>query len=462
MKFCSIPFEQIHLDPGGGVRVCGWTDESIGNILDESLETIWKGEKAEKIRQSILDGSYSYCRAISCPYLENDSLPDLDGEELREAVKIDDVPSKYSVACDFTCNHSCPSCRDSVFCGDKKYKDNLKKEIVILLPYLNKASHIVTCGNGDVFSSPFMMEMLERLNPENEAVEIQFETNGALFTRERWERIKHLGKYDLTFTVTPNSFEKHTFQYLNGGHDSLNHVIQNLYFMKELKQQGIINRIEISMVMQDRNFWELPEFAKRCIEDFDADQVVVKPLCKWFNLSEDNYWHKDVLNPIHPYHKEYLEMIRDPYLRNNDKIFFWGAGNLHPAQPHPAYRYKEYLELVSELMSLDDIEGRIKKFFDDRQINTIYIYGDMELSSVMYLLFRKAIAVEAFIARDVCRTQICGKPVIRLCDYQSADTDTIVILNYPFYKNIMRDFRFRGFQGNAINLLDFKNEITEK
>lgn len=462
MKFCSKPFEQIHLDPGGGVRVCGWTDESIGNILEEDLETIWHGEKAETIRESILDGSYSYCRAISCPYLENDSLPDIEGEELQEAAKVGSVPSEYSVACDFTCNHSCPSCRDQIFCGDEDYRANLKKEIEILLPYLNKASYIVTCGNGDVFSSPLMMEMLEKLQPENEELRIQFETNGALFTKERWERIKHLGKFDLTVTVTPNSFEEHTFKYLNGGHDSLEHVIQNLYFMKELKQQGIINAIEISMVMQDRNFWELPAFAQRCIEDFDADKVVVKPLYKWFNLSEDNYWHKDVLNPMHPYHQEYLEMIRDPYLQDNDRIFFWGAGNLHPSQPHPAYRFKEYLELVSELVSTENIEERIKDYFESRKINKIYIYGDMELSSIMYWLFSKAVEVEAFIARDACRSEICGRPVMRMCDYKPGHADVMLVLAYPFFKNIMRDLEFMGFEGTAISLLDLKREIAGK
>ena len=462
MRFCSRPFRLAHLDPGGGVRVCSWTDESIGNILNDDLEKIWHGEKAEKIRASILDGSYSYCRAVSCPYLENNSLPDIDGRELQEAVKTDPVPSEYNVACDFTCNHSCPSCRDNVFCGDNKYKEDLKREIEIILPYLNRASYIVTCGNGDVFSSPLMMEMLEKMAPENNDLKIQFETNGALFTKERWERIKHLGRYDLTFTVTPNSFEKHTFKYLNGGHDSLENVIENLYFIKELKRQGIVNCIEISMVMQDRNFWELPDFAKRCIEDFDADTVVVKPLYKWFNLSEDNYWHKDVLNPLHPYHKEYLEMIQDPYLKNNDKIFFWGAGNLHPAQMHPAYRYKEYLDLVSELLDLEDVEDKIKKYFEDRRIRSIYLYGDMELSVIICRLFGKAVEVKAFIARDICRAKICGRPVIRMCDYQSESSDCVIILNYHFYKNIMRDLNFNDFKGKAVSLSDIKEEITGK
>ena len=41
MKFCSKPFEFIHLDPNGGCRLCAWTDINIGNLVDEALEDVW-------------------------------------------------------------------------------------------------------------------------------------------------------------------------------------------------------------------------------------------------------------------------------------------------------------------------------------------------------------------------------------------------------------------------------------
>lgn len=461
MKFCRNPFNQVHLDPGGGVRVCGWTDEHIGNVLEQDFKEIWRGEKADKIRESILDGSYRYCRAISCPYLENDSLPDIDGEQLEKVKVPTEIPTSYSVACDFTCNHSCPSCRDGIFCGSEDYKQKLEKELEILVPYLSEANNIVTCGNGDIFSSPLMMKMLENLHPQNKNCRIQFETNGALFNEERWERIKHLGDYYLVVTITPNSFEEHTFKYLNGGHDSLKQVINNLLFIKKLKSKGLVNEIEISMVMQDRNFWELPQFAKRCIEEFDADRVIVKPLYKWFNLSEDNYWHKDVLNPLHPYHKEYLEMINDPYLNHNTKVYFWGANNLHPAILHPAYRYKEYLELVSRLISVEDFENKLEQYKVKNGIGDLYIYGDMEISSIICKLIDKIIPVRGFVARDMKRKSICGKRVISICDYQAKNTDFMLVLNYQFFSNIKRDFDFRGYNGRLVRLDELADEISK-
>ena len=461
MKFCNRPFRHVHLDPGGDVRVCSWTDECVGNILEENLQDIWHGDKVEKIRASILDGSYRYCRAISCPYLENDSLPNIEGGALEDEIQVAEVPESYNVACDFTCNHSCPSCRNEVFCGDSVYKQNLKIEIEKLIPYLNKAKYIVTCGNGDIFSSPVMMGMLERIHPENENCIIQFETNAALLDEEHWNKISHLGEYYLIITATPNSFDDVTFKYLNGGHDTLKKVVNNLNFVKGLKHKGIVNEIEISMVMQDRNFWELPQFVKRCIDEFEADKVTIKPLYKWFNLSADDYWHKDILNPLHPYHKEYLQMIEDPYLKDNDKVYFWGAKNLHPAQPHPAYRYKEYLELIARLMSVDDIEDKIRDYCINKNIMDMYIYGDMEISPIVYKILYRLVDLKGFIARDKINEDICGLKVVAMRDYSHKSTDNILVLNYQFFTNIKRDFDFKGFDGQLIKLDEMVNEIVK-
>ena len=158
-----------------------------------------------------------------------------------------------------------------------------------------------------------------------------------------------MGEHNLTVTVTPNSFVPSTYKYLNGGHDTYDKMIHNLYFIKQLREQELVNEYNISIVVQDRNFMEVPEFAKRCIEDFGADQVVIKPLYHWFGLSEDLYWQKDILNPMNPNHKEYMEVLKHPIFKN-EKVFFWGAHNLHPAVPHPAYKYKEQLDMVIKCM----------------------------------------------------------------------------------------------------------------
>lgn len=457
-KFCSVPFNSVHLVPGGDVYVCGWSDEKIGNVLKEDIEKIWGGEKAEKIRKSIIEDSYQYCRAVSCPYLENDSLPYLTEEEMqREAVK-SSCPTKYSVACDFTCNHSCPSCRDKIFVGDADYKEKLQKITDRLLPYLNAADEVVTCGNGDVFSSPQMLSMVERLRPEKDCFTLYIETNGVLFDEEHWKKMEHLAGYNVKVVVTPNSFEPKTFKYLNGGHDTYDRLIENLYFIRELRKKELVNFYEISIVVQDRNFLELPGFAERCLKDFEVDRVVVKPLYRWFCLPEDMYWHKDVLNPRHPYHQEYLEMLKAPIL-NEERVYFWGGRNLHEPELHPAYRYREYLELIQKLFATENLPNAIRAFFEKLEAASVYIYGDTLMSSIVCNILEKGICISAFIARDTDKDTICGRKVIRMEEYQSEMGDVVLVLNYHFFKNIKRDLDFGGFKGQLVRLDEFVNAL---
>lgn len=414
----------------------------------------------EKVqREAIRNGSFSFCRKTSCPFLENDSLPDISEKEFQEKTVALDVPDDFSVACDYVCNHSCPSCREKVFVGSKEYTENVEIMIDKLLPYLNKANVVLTDGNGDAFASPSIMGLLKKLHPENKNCRVSIETNGVLFNEKNWEKIKHLGAYELSVTVTPNSFVPDTFKYLNGGHDTYDKLIHNLYFLKELRQKEILNHYQISIVVQDRNFMELPEFAERCINDFCADQVVVKPLYHWFGLSEDLYWHKDILNPMHPYHKEYMEILKAPILQH-EKVFFWGADNLHDACPHPAYKYLEQLEMVMACMEDSELPIKIQKYLSDKNITSCYIYGDEKLSAFLYGILKNELEIKGFMARDICREEICGVPVKCIWDYSPSSEDNIIVINYKYFQTIKRDFDLIGFKGNLIPLDSFIQSIA--
>ncbi len=460
-RFCSRPYEHVHLDPNGNVRICSWMDVGIGNLLEADLNTVWTGEKAGEIRKSIEDDSFRYCRAMSCPYLENASLPELEEEEFEAAAVMSPVPVSFNVACDFTCNHSCPSCRDRMFVGDETYKHNLDTILSKIEPYMGKIKNISACGNGDVFASQRMLQFLERLTPEDPACKISIETNGALFDEAHWNRIRHLGNYDFSVAVTPNSFEKTTFKYLNGGHDTYEKVMGNLKFIRSLKEQGYVKKFEISMVLQDRNFWELPDFVEKCIRLYDADMITVKPLYHWFGLSEEMFWFKDVLNPQHPYHKEYLEMMKSPVL-DDPRVFFWGGKNLHPSAAHPAYRYKEYLEIVNRISVMDDFQERTKLYFEKKGVSELYLYGDMELTSFVCERLKGTALVRGIVARDICNQKICGNNVIRLKDFDMNEPAWVMVLNYKYFDLVQRDFRFNSFAGTLISLKDFLGELGQE
>ena len=453
MKFCSRPFQFIHLDPNGGCRLCAWTDINIGNLTQQSMEEIWTSPNANKLREAIKRGNYEYCRKTSCPFLENDSLPDMDEEEAA-GIEPEILPTEYSVACDFTCNHRCPSCRYEVFRPDEEYKRRLNLILEKILPYLNRVEteKILTDGNGDCFASPYIMNMLEQLKPENKKCRITFETNGALLDEEHWNRIKHLAEYWLQVTITPNSFVKTTFEYLNGGIHSYEKVMSNLKFVKELRQKEMINWIRISLVLQERNFWEFPEFTRRSLEEFAADEVVAKPLYQWFMLSEDDYWFKDVLNPQHPYHKEYLQMLEDPILKD-PRVFYWGAHNLHESRRHPAYRYQEYAEILDRFFVGEGFGEKVENQLLSQKMDEVYLYGDTEMTAAfIHILRNTKIRIKGLIARDMKNKEKCGLRIQPLCEYKPSDHDVVIIMNYPYADKVLRDLHFQGFQGRTVQI----------
>ncbi len=454
MKICDLPFKGIHVCEGGDVRVCGWTYECIGNLFEEDLYSIWHGEKAEKVRESIRNGSFSCCNKVACQYCANDSCDDLSEEEFEKRAVVPDKPKIISNACDFICNHSCPSCRDKIFVGDKDYNDKISKISEMLLPYMNEAEMLLFSGNGDIFASPTSMEIFDKLDLVDDKCELMIQTNGVLFNQKMWEKIERFSKYSIQFTVTPNSFERQTYKYLSGGHDNLDKMIENLYFLRDLRKKNLIKKFDISIVVQDTNYKELPSFVKRCIEDFECDTVVIKPVYYWFALTPEQYWFKDILNPLHPYFNDYMEVLKDPILKH-EKVYFWGAHDIHKAKEHPSYNYKRYFNTFRDIICQDDMIKKLENALLSQNIDKVALYGTNDMAKMLYNLLKQTkIEITAFIDRDATVEEFCGMHVTKFDEFKPDMTDVIIVTNYAYITNVTRDLKFRNYNGRIISMDD--------
>jgi radical SAM protein with 4Fe4S-binding SPASM domain len=65
---CEYPWRYLSVKVSGEVYACCWLSKSLGNVLHQSIEEIWNGERYQRLRASIADGSYSVCRGAHCPY----------------------------------------------------------------------------------------------------------------------------------------------------------------------------------------------------------------------------------------------------------------------------------------------------------------------------------------------------------------------------------------------------------
>ena len=78
----------------------------------------------------------------------------------------------------------------------------------------------------------------------------------------------------------------------------------------------------------------------------------MKPLYNWFKMDPETYWYKNILNPLHPYHKEYLKILADDCW-NEPKVWDWGCHNIREPKPYPLEQEKVYNRLLLDIYQND-------------------------------------------------------------------------------------------------------------
>lgn len=453
MKFCERPFKAAYYGSTGKVWPCGWMHYAIGDQYEQDLGEIWNSEAANRARESILDGSFAYCRKVSCPLCEQDKLLEVTEEELKTLAVPTEVPEILLIANDMTCNIACTTCRTGMFCPSAEYREKVDSILQKLKPYAERAKYIDMDGTGEALASPSFMRFLAELHPEHSDCTISLQTNGVLFDEAHWSKISHLSGYDLRTIVTLNSIQRETYRYLSGGFDHLERVLENLRFLSRLRRENKLKRLGITMVVQECNFQEIPEYINRFSDsrEYEFDYISIKPVYKWFGLSEETYWFKNVLNPLHPYHKEYLKVLEDPCWKK-PKVQDWGCHNLREARPHPLTQEKIYSRLLLDiyenpqgLSAVDFIKSRLSAM----DLRRIGVFGENEVSAAILRLLREAGADIAF-QLTWFRTEEGEIPKVSMQDFRPEMADTMLFLDFYDRQNLTSNLRNLKFQGQVL------------
>jgi len=323
---------------------------TIGNLYEQDLDEIWTSEAARLARESILDGSFAFCRAISCPFMERNDLPDLTEEDIEKCAVPLDTPAHITIANDRTCNIACTSCRKCISGPDREEREKIDRVLRRLIPFADRAKSVGMNGQGEFLANPSFVNLLNQLRPVHEDFWISFESNGILFDEEHWAKFSHLSNYNMSATITLNSINRETYRYLTGGFDHLAKELDNLRFLSRLRRENKLKALTITMVAQECNFWEIPEYIHTFTSspEFEMDTVEIKPIYNWFKMDPETYWFKNIRNPLHPYHKEYLKILEDDCWKE-PKVYDWGCHNILPATPHPLSQEKIYNRLLLDI-----------------------------------------------------------------------------------------------------------------
>ena len=321
---CLNPFVWFDVGPEGIVSVCcpAWLGIPIGDLQSSSVEEIWNGEKAQEIRLSIIDGSFRYCNLNKCGYFQSrvgpvKKLRDVEYDNIREVIKnkvthLPFGPLAINCSYDRSCNLSCPSCRQNIIVQTDKEKQILDIQKKIRDQALKDAYLLNITGSGDPFGSPYFRKWLQTMKREEmpNLKRIQLHTNGQLWTPRLWSTIPEeirplVNRAQISIdAATPGTYE------INRRGGSFEKLLQNLEFISQLRKNGSLTWVVISMVVQENNFREMPDFV-RLGKRFGFDRVMFSLLCDWGTFSEREYHSRCVHFPNHPRHQEFLDLLKD-------------------------------------------------------------------------------------------------------------------------------------------------------
>ncbi|WP_155242863.1 hypothetical protein [Butyrivibrio fibrisolvens] len=140
--------------------------------------------------------------------------------------------------------------------------------------------------------------------------------------------------------------------------------------MKSLREQGIINFLNIATVYQYKNYKQLPDFARRCIEEFSADYVRLRPFDPWGEVGMKE-WMMDVRNVYHPEHKDFLEVMKDPHL-SHPKVHEWSGGRESGLGPEPYVKTRTMFSIIQNIFCDERFMDRLLALSHGKKI---VVYG---------------------------------------------------------------------------------------
>jgi MoaA/NifB/PqqE/SkfB family radical SAM enzyme len=324
-RFCSQPFRHLEVVESGDAHLCcsGWLPRSVGNVWKDAIPAIWNGAQAREVRQSILDGSFTYCSA--CPFLASVTGPVryVDAVEAPDELAILEAGStlvprilRLNLAYDRTCNLSCPSCRTGlVVAGDQEYRTlTMLQRRLFAGDLLSQVDWLYVTGSGDPFASRPYRELLREIEPARHPhLRIKLHTNGLLFSPANWDALGPSRALVEEVEVSIDAASESTYLLNRRGGD-WGQLLRRLAFVSELRRSGPVRRLQLSFVVQANNWREMPAFVDLA-EAHGADLVLFTPLQSWNTFSREELAQRMVCDARHPEHRAFEASLADSRLR---------------------------------------------------------------------------------------------------------------------------------------------------
>ena len=326
-KICLEPFTHYELTPKGGTYCCcpGYLPSSIGDHEKLPQNEIWNGPRIQKIRKSILDGTYKYCSKLYCPKISSNELKTKEDiisadSKVKQVVKgaikneqsiLDFGPDFLNLSHDRSCNLTCPSCRKDLFIAKEHERDKYDKiKDTIILPALMDASRVHITGSGDPFASKHFRSILNEINKERfPNLRVAIQTNGILLTVEEWEKYPNLEGVVSVIIVSIDATEGDTYKKLRLRGDFLK-LHKNMKFLSQLRQEKKIPCLQIAFVVQKDNYKEMKKFIELG-NAWSVDQIIFSKVRQWGAFTTQEFTDINIFDPAHKLYSDMMKELDD-------------------------------------------------------------------------------------------------------------------------------------------------------
>ncbi len=337
---CKKPFEwmEISANPGKQVYLCcqGWLPISVGYAEQTPIKEIWQSKTASKIRQSVIDGSFKYCKKTFCRYLEGGEVPDqlenpliTVGEHtyerykkaVEEPIKYLPEPKTLNAAYDYSCNLSCPSCRKEIRQDSKEQRENNNQFIEATLEEIgNKLQLLYVTGSGDPFGSRHFWDLLQSdITNKYPNLRFRIHTNAQLLTPNRWQRIKHLHHKIDTLEISIDGASAETYEE-NRRPGKWIDLLERMNFVSEIIREQESIKLTVSFVIQANNYFEMEKFVELG-KTWEANTIQFSCLNNWGTFSAAEYLSRAIHVQYHKEYSRFIEALRNPVFDDYRVVF---------------------------------------------------------------------------------------------------------------------------------------------
>ncbi len=308
---CKRPSQWIELGSNATWSCCAsWLPRPIGSGKD--VEADLNGVERLSIKESVDNGSYSYCSKLHCPFIANRKLtPSLNySSEIFNGKTV-------NLCYDDSCNLSCPSCRSKPIYNTPEAVSSLNQYFTSTVePLLSKNDVINITGSGDPFYSKHFRWVIESLKNRKD-IQIDLQTNGVLADSKNLDKLfdSNIGQV----WVSIDAATEETYNLIRLGGD-FKRLLSNVLYFIDLRTKKKINFVGLDFVVQAENIHEVTDIVVLA-NSLGIDKVRFNMIRNWGTFDPETFFVSCPGLYFSPLRREFINQFTSTIL-NTAKVDF--------------------------------------------------------------------------------------------------------------------------------------------